>query len=177
MQPVPEGAWAGAVQWGEGDHNHPAPEDASGVAIRKQGVRGTTPELVGAAQGLGLRLAQGVRIGLPRAAPQGMGGGNHRFRPKMDLSDLFKLRGGGITPPRPAVREGVGEEAFKWGEGDHNHPMPGQGESVGAAQDLGLRPAPGTRASAQQGGFLTPHQGRATDKPAGLGSEGWRAPV
>ena len=86
---------------------------------------GTTPEFVGAAQGLGLRLAQGVRIGLPRAAPQG----DRRFRPKVDLCGLFKPRGGGVAPPQPAVRESVGEEAFKWGEGDHNHPMPGQGES------------------------------------------------
>ena len=58
VHPVPEEASAGAVRWGEGDHNHPAPEDASGVAMRKQGVRGTTLEFVGAAQGLGLRLAQ-----------------------------------------------------------------------------------------------------------------------
>ena len=69
MHPVPEEASAGAVRWGEGDHNHPAPEDASGVAMSKQGVQGMTPELVGAAHGLGLRLAQGVRIGLTRAAP------------------------------------------------------------------------------------------------------------
>ena len=48
---------------------------------------------------------------------------------------------------------------------------------MGAAQGLGLQPALGTRASAQQGGFLTPHQGRAADQPAGLGNEGWRAPV
>ena len=79
----------------------------------------------GSAQGLGLRLAQGVRIGLPKAAPLGMGGGNRRFRPKVDPSGLFKPQGGGVTPPQPAVREGVGEEHFKWGEGDHNHPMPG----------------------------------------------------
>ena len=86
-----------------------------------------------------------------------MGGGDRRFRLKVDLNGLFKPRGGGVTPPPPAVREGVGEEAFKWGEGDHNHPMPARGESVGAAQGLGLRLALGTRASPRQGSFLTPH--------------------
>ena len=90
MHPVPEEASAGAVRWGEGDHNHSAPEDASRVAIRKQGVRGTTLEFGGAAQGLGRQLAQSVRIALPRAAPQGMGRRDHRFRPKVDLSGLLK---------------------------------------------------------------------------------------
>ena len=86
-----------------------------------------------------------------------MGRGDRQFRPKVDLSGLFKPRGGGFTPPQPAVREGMGEEAFKLGEGDYNHPMPGQGQLVGAAQGLGLWPALGMRASAQQGSFLTPH--------------------
>ena len=81
------------------------------------------------------------------------------------------------TPPPPAKREGPGEgEAFAWGEGDRT---PGQAISVGAARGLGLRPAQGGRASAQQVGpsLLTPRQGGVADKPTGLGNEGWRAPV
>ena len=79
------------------------------------------------------------------------------------------------TPPPPAKREGEGE-AFGWGEGDHTL---GQAESMRAARGLGLRPAQGGRASAQQvgPGLLTPQQGGVADKPAGLGSEGWRAPL
>ena len=46
---VREEASAGAPRWGEGVHNHPATEYASGVAMRKQGVQGTTLEFVGAA--------------------------------------------------------------------------------------------------------------------------------
>ena len=55
--------------------------------------------------------------------------------------------GGTVTPPTGNHQQGLQGGGPTWGEGDHNHPK------------------------------VTPHQGRATDKPAGLGSEGWRAPV
>ena len=124
LHPVPEEALAGTVWWGERDHNHPAPEDASGVAMRKQGVRGTTPEFVGAAQGLGLRLAQGVRIGLPRAAPQGMGGGDGRFRPKVDLSGLFKPREGGLPHPSSPCGRAWARRPSSGGRGATTTPCP-----------------------------------------------------
>ena len=140
---------APAAMVGE-DHNFPLPGgQARGKAPQcvPGKVNRATTGIKGALQGLGLRPAQGGHV---------------------------------RTPAPPAEREGPGEgEAFRWGEGDHDHSSPDQGESVGAALGLGLRPAQRGRASAQRGGrgLLTPRRGGVADKPAGLGNEGWRAPV
>ena len=100
-----------------------------------------------------------------------------RFRAKAGYGGFFKPQGGGVTLPSSAVLDGTSEEVFRWEEGDHKRPPPppSQAESVGAAQQLGLRPA-------RVGQARTPHAGMRgkpredAEVPAGRASLGWRAP-
>ena len=86
----------------------------------------------------------------------------------------------GACAPRPRPPSGRARVAGSLTDGGRGATTtPDQAELVGAAWDLRLRPAQRGRASAQRCGpsLLTPRPGGLADKPAGLGTEGRRAPV
>ena len=165
---------------GGGDHNHPPPPGGEHTPAT---TRGTDRQPVG---------GTGSNAGQPSSPPPRVCG-----QPRANLGRFFsptarEVWGGGADSPppysgrNPATTRG-GHPAVGSGTnaGQLSPPPPAYAASLGLAQAdfaspevMGDQSQGGhARVQLREPGLLSIHRGRATDEPAGLGSEGWRAPV